>query len=119
MPPLVVEATPAGLTSVEAAARLRRFGPNSLRPERGTSSLRLLYDQVRSPLMLVLAGAAALSFFVGDWADGPIVLAIVALSAGIGFRRERDSRRAIERLRARLTIEAQVVRDGHPCRVPT
>jgi Mg2+-importing ATPase len=110
---------PGGLTRDEAGRRLQRHGPNGLKHDRGPSSLRLLYDQVRSPLVLILAGAALVSFFAGDWTDGGVVLAIVVLSTGVGFVRERDSRRSIDKLRARLTHETQVVRDGRVQRVPS
>jgi Mg2+-importing ATPase len=109
---------PDGLTAAEAARRLEAFGSNSVDPERGISTWRLLYQQVRNPLVLILVAAALVSSFVGEWTDAAVVLGIVALSAGLGFLRERDSRRAIERLRARLTREAQVVRDGQVRRIP-
>jgi magnesium-transporting ATPase (P-type) len=108
-----------GLTSLEAVRRLGTWGPNVLRGEQGVSSVRLFYEQVRNPLVLILVGAALVSFFAGDWTDGVVVVAIVLLSSGIGFLRERDSRRAIDRLRARLTLEARVVRDGTVQRVPS
>ena len=38
-----------GLAPEEAARRLMTFGPNVLAPERALSSLRLLYEQVKSP----------------------------------------------------------------------
>jgi Mg2+-importing ATPase len=101
-----------GLTTAEAAHRLDTHGPNAVGGERPFSPLRLLFDQVKSPLILILAFAVAISFVVGDVTDGVVVLAIVVVSAGIGFWRERDARAAIERLRARLAIETQVIRDG-------
>jgi Mg2+-importing ATPase len=106
-----------GLSSDEAVRRLLQYGPNSLGREAGPSSLRLLLDQVASPLVLILAFAAVVSFVAGDWTDGVVVLAIVGVSAGVGFVRERGARLAIAALRARLTSEAMVMRDGRPVRI--
>jgi len=103
---------PAGLDPDEAARRLTERGPNAVNGERPFSSARLMFEQVKSPLMLILAFAVLVSIIVGDYTDGIVVLAIVTVSAGIGFWRERDARNAIARLRARLAIETQVIRGG-------
>ncbi|MDX1649618.1 MAG: cation-transporting P-type ATPase, partial [Myxococcota bacterium] len=44
----------SGLGDGEAAARLRRFGPNRLEPPRPPSRLAVLARQFRSPLIYVL-----------------------------------------------------------------
>jgi Mg2+-importing ATPase len=106
-----------GLPAAEAARRLVQYGPNTLGRDTGPSSVRLLLEQVRSPLVLILAFAGVVSFFAGDWTDGVVVLAILILSTVVGFVRERDARRAIASLRARLTTEAMVLRDGSPVRI--
>jgi P-type Mg2+ transporter len=102
----------AGLDPDEAARRRAASGPNALAPERTLSSLRLLYEQIKSPLILILAFAAVVSVVAGAYTDGAVVLAILLTSTGIGFWRERGARDAIARLRARLTIETEVVRGG-------
>jgi Mg2+-importing ATPase len=101
-----------GLAPDEAARRLAAHGPNAVQRDGPPSPLRVLVDQVKSPLILILAFAVAISFIVGDYTDGFVVLAIMTASAGIGLWRERDARAAIARLRARLAIETQVVRGG-------
>ena len=103
---------PAGLSLDEAARRRAEVGPNALAPESALSSLRLLIRQVKSPLILILAFAAVVSVVAGEYTDSAVVLAIMVTSAGVGFWRERGARDAIARLRARLTIETEVVRGG-------
>jgi Mg2+-importing ATPase len=46
-----LDATDQGLSSAAAADRLRRYGPNQLREERSLSRARVLWNQVRSPLL--------------------------------------------------------------------
>ena len=61
----------AGLDPDEAARRLVAFGPNALAPERTLSSLRLIYEQVKSPLILILAFAAVVSVVVANTRTAP------------------------------------------------
>ena len=43
-----------GLADEEAASRLSRFGPNALREQSRLSRLRVLWNQLRSPLLWLL-----------------------------------------------------------------
>jgi hypothetical protein len=60
-----VEAGPGGLSGAEAARRLARRGPNQLEGRRRASAGRALLGQLRSPLVLLLLVAAAISLGVG------------------------------------------------------
>jgi Mg2+-importing ATPase len=46
----------SGLSAAEAAARLRRFGPNAVRSH-GAQPLAVLGRQLRNPLLILLAAA--------------------------------------------------------------
>ena len=109
---------PTGLTAEQATRRLGEVGRNVLAPERRWSSARLLLDQLRSPLVLILVFAAVVAFVAGAYSDSAVVLAIIVVSAGIGFIREREAHGAIARLRDRLITEARVIRDGIEVRIP-
>ena len=58
------------------------------------------------------------SIVAGEYTDSAVVLAIMLTSTGVGFWRERGARDAIARLRERLTIETEVIRDGVQRRIP-
>lgn len=73
-----------GLSSAEAAARLKQYGPNSLRESRRLSRTRVLLDQLRSPLLLLLVFAAVMSALTSEWTDALIVLTILVVSVAIG-----------------------------------
>ena len=53
-----------GLTTAEARRSLRSYGPNRLRPAKRTDALTLLLAQFKSPLIIILLGAALISFFL-------------------------------------------------------
>jgi len=82
------------------------------------SRLRVLWNQLRSPLLLLLVFAAGASAVTGEWVDAVIVLAILLASAGIGYSREYRAQAAADELRARVRARATVLRDGRPVTIP-
>src|SRR5689334_6880547 len=108
----------AGLTSAEAAARLARHGPNVLRDRSELTRWRIIVQQVKSPLMLLLVFAAIASAVTGAWTEATIVVVIVTASVWIGTSREHSAARAIAALRRRITIRTRVIRDGASQLVP-
>jgi cation transport ATPase-like protein len=110
--------TADGLTSAEAAERLRAHGLNDLGEHQPLSRAGVMLRQLRSPLLLLLVFAAAASAFPGEWIDSGIVLAIVVATVGIGYSREYSAQAAAAALQARVRVSASVMRDGHPVPVP-
>jgi P-type Mg2+ transporter len=109
---------PSGLTSAEATARLRADGPNSVGREGRRGPLAILVSQFASPLVLILLGAGLVSMIVGDPVEAGIILAIVVMSALLGFVQEARSAASVEALQARLALRATVVRDGRQQELP-
>jgi Mg2+-importing ATPase len=107
-----------GLPSSDAARRLQQYGANDLGVQRRLSRLDVLGRQVRSPLLLLLVFAAGASAATGEWLDAGIVLAIVVVTAGIGYSREYRAHAAAETMRARVRTHASVLRDGRAVPVP-
>ncbi|MDX2006794.1 MAG: magnesium-translocating P-type ATPase [Meiothermus sp.] len=105
-------ASTRGLSSGEAAKRLRAHGPNRLKPPSRFTPLRLLLNQFRSPMLWILIFAAVVSAIALEWVDAAIVLSIVAGSALLSFRQEYRANSAIQRLLARVSLKATVLRDG-------
>ncbi len=112
-----LSATPAGLTSAEAQARLVRFGPNAIVARRRTGTVRLLVRQFTSPIVLILIAAAVLSAFLKDVPDAFIILAIVLVSGLLGFWQEHGAAAAVEKLLSVVAVKATVLRDGQPVQV--
>jgi Mg2+-importing ATPase len=107
-----------GLSSENAAARLRQVGPNSVEDESHLSALRILLRQFESPLVLILIFAAVISLGLGDRLDASIILAIVLGSSLLGFAQEYRASAAVEELKRRLELTCQVVRNGTEQTVP-
>ncbi|QKQ73959.1 magnesium-translocating P-type ATPase [Nostoc sp. TCL240-02] len=101
-----------GLSRQEAQQRLTQYGANSLKQKRQSSTLLLLLNQFKSPIILILIAAAVLSSFLGDVIDTIIILTIVLISGLLGFWQERGARDAVTKLLALVQVKATVLRDG-------
>jgi Ca2+-transporting ATPase len=110
----------AGLTSAEAAARLREVGPNELPPPRRTSLPVRFAKQLGEPMSVLLIVAAAVSAFaLHETLEALAIIAIVALNGVIGVSEEKRAESALESLRTLESPEAIVRRDGLLATVPT
>lgn len=107
-----------GLTTGQAASRLARYGTNELRNGAGHQPIGVLAEQFRSPFVLILLAAAALSFGIGEVQEGVIIAAIVLASSILGFFQEYRAANTVAALRARLRNTASVLRDGEIREVP-
>lgn len=107
-----------GITSAEAASRLFSAGPNRLKEVRRTGGLQLLVRQFASPLVLMLAFAAALSLAVHEANDAVIILVILLASGLLGFWQEWKAADAVCRLLALVAARTTVLRDGMEKDVP-
>jgi P-type Mg2+ transporter len=102
----------AGITADEARERLTRFGANRLRAKSRVAPFTLLLGQFRSPIVLILIGAAILSIFLQDASDAAIILVIVLVSGLLGFWQEHGAANAVAKLHAVVETKARAVRDG-------
>jgi Ca2+-transporting ATPase len=101
-----------GLTSAEAAERLRQVGPNQVEREKAVSPLVLLVGQFKSPVIWLLVAAAAIAGALGELVDAIAIGAIVIINALVGFFQEFRAERAVLALRAMTAPRARVLRDG-------
>jgi Mg2+-importing ATPase len=80
--------------------------------------LRVLWNQLRSPLLFLLVFAAGASAVTGEWIDALVVLAILFASVGIGYSREYRAQATADQLRARVRARSTVLRDGRAVVIP-
>ncbi len=102
----------SGLTAEQAEARLETYGHNEVvERHRRAPALEFLMH-FRSPVTLILIGAAIVSGFVGDPINAVIILAIVLASVVLEFTQEYRAGKAAEALRKRVATTATVLRAG-------
>jgi Mg2+-importing ATPase len=100
------------LASAEAEHRLQATGPNEIGRSSRAGALATLVAQFKSPLLLILVFAAVISAINRDWLDSLIVMTIIAASAALTFAQEYTASRAVEKLLARVSLRARLLRDG-------
>jgi Ca2+-transporting ATPase len=106
-----------GLSSGEAAARLKRDGYNELPSAKPRSLLAIALEVLREPMFLLLISAAAIYLVLGDLREALVLFASVFVVMGITLYQERKTERALEALRDLSSPRALVVRDGEAKRI--
>ena len=110
--PQALSTAETGLTTEEADARLKSFGPNRLPEQPAPSLWEILLRQFRSPLIYILGVAAVVSLAIGDVKDAAFIAAVLVLNALIGGYQEWRAEKSSRALQKFLKIRASVVRDG-------
>ena len=113
-----LESSKIGLSSSEAADRLKKYGYNQLLAAKKTSPITIFLGQFKSILILILIAAAVISFATGHQFDAIIILIIVVISSVLGFVQEFRAEKALEALTRMLVPFATVIRDGKEVQVP-
>ncbi|HEU5173686.1 MAG TPA: cation-translocating P-type ATPase [Gemmatimonadaceae bacterium] len=113
-----------GLSSAEAAARLRRHGRNELIAEAPVPAWRRFLAQFQDVLVVLLLVATAIS--AGLWLhrrdaalpyEAIAIFAVVLLNAAMGYVQETRAAAAVAALRALSANAASTIRDGERRRI--
>lgn len=118
-----------GLTQQQAAENLKKYGRNELEEEEGTPMWQLILEQFKDQLVIILLGAAVISFvlalFEENDASGtafvePIVILLILIAnAAVGVIQESNAEKAIEALKEYSPSETRVVREGQTIKIPS
>ena len=108
-----------GLSSAEAAERLRRDGPNALPRRQRRGPWHLAVEVIREPMFAMLVAGAALYLALGETGDGLLLLAAVVMVISLTLYHERRTGRALEALAQLSSPRARVIRDGEEQRIPS
>ena len=101
-----------GLAKVEVQQRLERDGPNELQAAARVSPWRILLEQFKNVLILILLVATLVSAFLGHGVETIAIAVIVVFAVVLGFIQEYRAERAIEALREMAAPTVIVIRDG-------
>lgn len=116
-----------GLSSAQVTDNRERYGENKLPEEKEESYLKVFFKSFKEPIIIVLLGAVALSFFssfysfqiVGDKKYGleslyeAIAIAIlIIINAFLGFWQEISARKNLNSLKEMNNRFASVLRNG-------
>ena len=108
-----------GLTSAEAARRLKVYGPNRLQAEGRLKRLKEILGTLADPMAVMLLGASVLYFFLGDRRNAVILMGAVLPVLLVDVVLEFRSKQALKKLAEAVSPLARVVRDGLEKEIPT
>ncbi|MGB2787417.1 MAG: HAD-IC family P-type ATPase, partial [Candidatus Saccharimonadaceae bacterium] len=107
----VLEATEAGLSSLQAKHRLDTYGPNAIIVQ-GEPIWRRLVEPFANLMMGVLSIAVIISLMHHALFDAIVILAIMLVSATIFYVQRFSTERILKSLQQKSSVKVDVLRDG-------
>ena len=108
----------AGLSREQVQQQTEQFGKNTM-PVPRYRFLRLLARQFKGVFNVLLFGAAALTFLLGETIDAVFIFIFVLLSVGLSLFQEFKSNAAADTLRSYLIRTITVRREGKDIEIST
>jgi len=102
----------AGLSRAEVEQRRRLSGSNVLATRSATSVFGVLYDQLRSVVVLLLVAATAAGLLVGEVVEAAAIAVVLVVNTVVGFLTELRAVRSMEALQHLTPVHAEVQREG-------
>ncbi|KAK0483482.1 Ca-transporting ATPase [Armillaria novae-zelandiae] len=118
-----------GLTSAQAAKHAELYGKNELPEDPPTPLWKLILEQFKDQLVLILLGSAVVSFVLAVFEDTEggfsgtafveplVIFLILAANATVGVIQETNAERAIDALKEYSPDEAKVIRSSQLARI--
>lgn len=106
-----------GLSRKSVQQRREQYGRNRLQKAKSRSAFKILVDQFKSVVLIVLAVAAAISFAFQEWAEGIAVVCVLLINGVIGFVSEWRATRSMEALQKMGQSKTRVLRGGRESEV--
>ncbi|RAK10560.1 Ca2+-transporting ATPase [Halanaerobium saccharolyticum] len=100
-----------GLSQSEAQKRLERDGKNVLQATAKKSLTKIFLLQFKDVLVILLLVAAVMSFAIGSYRDGTIMVIIAVINSVIGFRQEYKAEKIMDSLNKLVKSPSKVIRD--------
>ena len=116
---LEIASEDVGLTQIEALENETQYGLNRLEEEKKEAWIYKVLNQFKDSMILILMGAAVISFFMDEAVDAIIILSIVVLNAIIGVIQEDKAEKALDALKELSAPSAKVIRDGQLKVIPS
>jgi len=100
-----------GLSSAEAAARLARFGANTIE-DRTVPAWRRFAAKFWAPVPWMLEAVIVLQVLLGRATEALVIAALLIFNASVAFAQEQRAKDALALLRKQLHVNARVLRNG-------
>ncbi len=106
-----------GLSTREAAEKLRVEGANNLPSSKPKNYFTIALGVVKEPMFILLVACGTLYMVMGDLQEGIMLLCFVFVIMGIEFFQEKKTEKALDALKDMASPRALVIRDGVEIRI--
>ena len=113
----VQQIAPNGLTSDEAAVRLRNDGPNAM-PDTSAHPLRNALAKFWAPVPWLLEASIVLEIVLHKYYEAAVIASLLVFNAALAYFQESRAQSTLSALKSRLALNASVQRDGEWKTVP-
>lgn len=100
-----------GLSSREVVNRIKKYGYNELPKKKNKSIINIFFEELRSPLELILIITVILSFVIGEVFDGVVLIFIILADVIIGTVEEYKAIKDADSLLNMIKVTSRVIRD--------
>lgn len=101
-----------GLSEQEVSDRLLVSGKNIISTSGQSAGLKIFFNQLKSPLILVLIAAGIITLTIAHYRDAIFIFIAVIINSALGFYQENKAERALAGLKTYLKQRARVIREG-------
>ena len=108
-----------GLTDEQVLQRKQQYGENRLREKKKKTNLQRFLDQFKDVMILILIGAALISFVIAciemepkEFFEPALILLIIVVNAVMGVMQESKAEKALDALKGLSAPHARVIRNG-------
>jgi P-type Mg2+ transporter len=101
-----------GLTDLEVKKNHKLYGLNVIARTKKKNILVAFIGKFANPLVLILLFASLISAFTGEWVNFAVIFTMILISVVLESYQEYQSEEAAEKLRHKVAVKAQVLREG-------
>lgn len=101
-----------GLSPAAVTWHREQYGANRLPEDRSIHWGKMLIEEIRDPLVMILLAATLISGLLGEWLDAGIMIAVVLINACIGLIQKVKAKRSLDSLKQMNIPVCQCLRDG-------
>ena len=114
-----VNGTAEPLSDSQVQANVEKFGPNELAEEKKKSILRIVLEQFKDFLVIILIAAAIISGALNDLESALVILVVITINAILGTVQTVKAEQSLTALKAMSAPEAKVLRGGRVVQIPS
>ncbi len=107
-----------GLRNSQVESLREEFGPNEISRERTANFLSEILRRFANPLVVLLLIISLVSLIMGDLRSTIVVGGMILISVFLAYFQETKSNRAVEKLRALVQTNSNVIREGKEIEIP-